>query len=408
MLANYVKTKFKGLKDLVNHIRNASAAAVMRMFTQRKSRYDDVLSRMASFNNVVQASGVNEIDVSDGIGKGKKADGRIDGKSLRTVRFQDGTSLPIMDFQVPNRQQLGKDVKMLDEADQYIEEIEEMKSRLGNKKDAATRKFLREMNAYLKKLTEQRDQLLDTIEELTDRHAPSTLTKLGAALQKHVNATLPAEAYSELGWEMYISSHHAVVGKKNAPIEFTCYLHMDDLNKDMFKSDGLILVLTGEIHEVKGKGRAKSKFYMNLFLTAIPKFMVPGSFKPGTRLTGNSLSALESSMKREATKLISMHSVMPSVGRRKIGVTQQQLRHTGIIDLDGVIDIDVDEDENEIMVELTNISEDVIRAELWPEIVVHLRKVIRAPKKSAFVYNLEKDGRKRIMRIANVKNVADN
>lgn len=403
MLRNYIKSRFKGLKDILSYIKSAGTAAVIRLFNSRKSRYDDLISRMDSFVNTVHASGATEIDVSSF--EGKKPDGKINGKSLNTVRFRDGVALPVMDFQAPNRQELAKDVQMFDEAEQYLEELKEMRVRLKKKKDPASKKFLKEMETYMANITQKRDALYDAIEELTDKHAPSTLTKLSGTLMEYINNTLPEDVYSEMGWDMYISSHEALVNKKDAPVEFTYYLYLDDLHKDQFKTDQLLLVLTAEVHEVKGRGRAKSKFYMTFYMTALPKFMSPGNFNKGARLSGKSLGALESSMKREANKLISMHSMMPLVGRRKLTLSQQQLRHSGILDVDGVIDVDVEDDE--IIIELTNIKKEVIDNELWPEIVVYLRKAVRAPKKSSFIYNVDVAGKKRTMRVINVKNAAN-
>ena len=154
------------------------------------------------------------------------------------------------------------------------------------------------------------------------------------------------------------------------------------------------------------KARGKPSFYLTFHMTALPQFMSPGSFKIGQQLSGQTLNSLVSSAKREATKLISLHSMLPSIGRRKINVTQQQLRHSGILDLDGIVDVDVEDDE--IVIDLSQVSDDVIRDEMWPEIIVYLRKLLRAPKKSSFVYNIEKVGRHKVMHVTNVKNVTDN
>ena len=51
---------------------------------------------------------------------------------------------------------------------------------------------------------------------------------------------------------------------------------------------------------------------------------------------------------------------------------------------------------------------EVVEKELWPEILVHLRKAIRAPRKTSFVYSLEKEGKTFVLRVANVKNAANN
>lgn len=400
MLRNYIQSKFRSLRDILSYIKESSVSTVMRLFNMRKKRYDDLISRMDSFVHTVHASGETTIDVSGF--NDSKPKGKINGKSLNTVRFQDGVALPVMDFQVPNRQQLAKDIQMFDEAEQYIEELKEMQVRLSKKKDKATKTFLKEIETYLETITQKRDALYEAIEELTDRHAPSTLTQLGSTLMAYINETVPAEVYSEMGWDMYISSHESLTGKKNAPVEFTYYLYLDELNKDQFKSDQLLLVLTASVNEVKGRGRAASKFYMTFHMTALPKFLSPGNFDPGTRLTGTTLSALESSLKREANKLISIHSMMPLVGRRKLNVSQQQIRHSGILDVEGVVDVDVEGDE--IVVELTSMKEDVIKNQVWPELIVYLRKVVRAPKKSSFVYNVEVSGKRKSLRIINIKN----
>lgn len=390
-----ILSKLRSFKDVINYVKTASEAAVMRLFNARRTKYDDLLRRMDSFATVIHASGVTEVDVSGGpVGKGKAKLGE------KTIRFKDGAALQVDTFKAPDRKKLAEDVKLFEEADQTIEELDAMLVRLSKKNDVATRKIVKEMKQYRDNLVQRTEELHDAIEKLTHKHLPAEMKTMMAGLFKSVNEVLPHDVYDELTQDVYITSHNSLTSKKNRePIEFTYYLHIEGLNADQFKSDELILALTGIVHEVR-EGRGKSKFYMTFHLNALTKFTPPGAFKEGRQLAGANTAAVIRSMGREAAKLISLHSSMPHVGRRKLTATRQQILHSGILDVDGIFDIHVEDDE--IVIDIASMADDVIRDDLWPEIIVYLRKVLRAPRKSSFVYTVEKRGKNKVMRVSNV------
>ena len=417
-MMNKLKQRFKGLADILNYIKSATDSAVARLFTARRANYDDLLKRMGDFERTITSSDASDIDMvqlitasDDGVvaikvGGGDaipKADGKISGKHIETVRFGDGTALPVMDFNMPNRQELSRDVAMLDEAEEYLEELRGMVHRLETSKMPGSRKMLAANKEYIKKLNTQAESLLSALEGLTDKHMPPLLTKLAGRMSKYLTKTLPADVYSDLGYDIHITSNGSINKKaKREPVEFSYYLYIDDLDKDLFQIDEYILVLTGVVNEVREKGSRKSKFNMTVYITAMNKFKRPGMFDVGTRLAGNNLSGMETNLYREINKLMSLHGMGPVFNKRKVGVTQQALRHSGLMKLDGVIDVDVV--DNDVIIEITNMKEAVVKTELWPEVLIQLRKAVRAPKKSNFVYTLEKDGKKRTMRIVNVNN----
>ena len=406
-MLNYLGSK---LKDILNHIKTASDAAVLRFFNSRKKHYADLLSSMRSFEDAAlsAASFEDGIDVSGDIDVSSLRDGKVRGKKTETVRFKDGHALEVIDFHEPkSKLALSKSIKEFAQAEEAIEELDSMITRFAYMETKAAKKYVKEMETFRTALAKERENLLDTIEEMTDKHAPSPMKKLAAELTAFVNSQLPADSYSDAGWDMYISSHDAMTSKKSAdaPVEFTYYMYIEDLSNEEFKTDELILVLTGVIDTVKTSGSKASQYVLSFYMTALPKFLSPGSFKPGKRLSGSTFKAIVADMKREGIKLIGLQSVMPHLGRRKINVTQQQLRNTGLLDIVGIQDVDVDGDE--IILQISRMRKDVIEKELWPEIIVLIRKAIRAPRKTAFVYSLEKEGSGLTMRIANVKNVAD-
>jgi len=405
-MINYLGSK---LKNILKYIKTASDSAVLRLFNSRKKHYTDLLASMRSFEDaVLSASYEDGIDVGGGKLPSSLKDGKVRGKKTDAVRFKDGHALDIIDFHVPkSKLAIAKSIKEFAQAEEAIEELDSMITRFAYMETKATKKYVKEMAAFRKALAAEREKLLDTIEEMTDKHTPSQMTKLAAELTTFVNAQLPADSYSEAGWDMYISSHNAMVAKKSAdaPVEFTYYMYIEDLSNEEFKTDTLILVLTGIVDTLKAKGSEASQYVMTFHLTALPKFLSPGSFKPGKRLSGSTFKAVVADMKREGIKLIGLQSVMPHLGRRKLRVTQQQLRNTGLLDVVGVEDVDVE--GSEIVVYISSMQKEVIEKELWPEIIVLVRKAIRAPRKTAFVYSVEDDGAGKILRIANVNNAAD-
>ena len=328
-MLNYIGSKFKGLKDILKYIKTASDAAVLRLFNSRKKHYEDLLTSMRSFESVVTAADDYEgIDVNEGQLPSEKSDGKVKGKKLETVRFKDGHALEVMDFHAPKSVlKVAQSVKEFAQADEAIEELDSMITRFSQMKTVAARKHVKEMKQFRSALSDEREKLLDAIEEATDKHAPGAMKKLAAELTKFINSQLPADSYSDAGWDMYISSHEALTAKKgkSSPIEFTYYMYIEDLSTDDFKTGELLIVLTGVVDEVKKPGKAPSQYMMTFYLTALPRFMSPGSFKPGVRLSGTSFKGIVADMKREATKLIGLQSVMPHVGRRKLNITQQQL-----------------------------------------------------------------------------------
>lgn len=398
MLTNLL-SKFRTFKDVLKYIKAAPAGAVMRLFTSRKSKYDNLMRRMDGFVTVLHASDANEIDVSGG-----PSGARRTGKGTKAVKFRDVSAIPIDTFKAPNRKKLAKDVQMFEEADQYLDELEEMIVRLAKKKDPASRKFVKEMKTYHSELTKKRDALHDAMEDISNKHLPAEMKTMTVALIKHLNATIPADSYDSMSRDVYVTSHNSLASESDKePVEFTCYVYVEGLREGEFKTDELILALTGTVHET-AEGRGKSSFYLTFHLTALSRFMAPGSFKEGRVLSGGTLGALTSSMEREATKLISMHSTMPHIGRRKLKVTAPQIRNSGILDVDGVLDVEIDDDT--ISIQTTDMDDEIIHDDLWPEIIVYLRKVLRAPRKSSFAYTITQRGKFKFINVSNVNNPA--
>lgn len=399
MLSSIV-SKFRSFKDVLKYIKHAPVGAIMRLFTSRKSRYDDLMRRMDGFVTVLHASddGATVVDVSGDTMP------RRSGKGVKAVKFRDGSAIPIGTFKAPNRKKLAKDVQMFEEADQYLDELEEMILRLSKKKDPASRKFVKEMRTYHSELTDKRDALHDAMEDISNKHLPAEMKSMTVALIKHLNATIPADSYDSMSRDVYVTSHNSLAGESDKePIEFTCYVYVEGLREGDFKTDELILALTGTVHE-SAEGKGDSSFYLTFHLTALSRFMPPGSFKEGRPLAGATLGALTSSMEREATKLISMNSTMPHLGRRKLKVTAPQIRNSGILDVDGVLDVSVEEDT--IVIKTLSMDDEIIVDDLWPEIIVYLRKVLRAPRKSSFVYTIEKQGKFKHINVSNISNPA--
>lgn len=381
-----LKFNFRGFRDVIRYVKTASAQAIMRLFSARRSKYDDLLNRMSTFATVVQASAM-EIDVSSG--PERRTQRAKPGQ--KTIRTQQGVALLIDDFKAPNRQKLAKDVQMFEEADQYVEELDEMLVRLVKKKDTASRKFVKEMTTYRDRLIAQTEELHDSMDKIARNHLPKAMKSLMAELFKAVNNSLSADLYSELSQDVYVTSHGSLTSAKDKePVEFTYYLHIEGLQAEAFKTDELILALTGVVRE------QRNAFSMTFHLTSLKRFTPPGSFDEGRQLTGANQRALATSLSREAEKLISLHAAMPMIGRHKINATTQQLRHSGLLDVDGVFDVSVDGDE--IVIDIANMDNDVIRDDLWPEIIVYMRKVMRLPRKSTFSYKTEKKGANKRLR----------
>jgi len=386
--------KLRSFRDVLNFIRTAPAAAIMRLFTSRKSKYDELMRKVDGFVTILEASdNVTTLDVSGGPVK----------KGGKTVSFKDRAAVPIDNFKVPNRSKLAEDVQLFEGLEQSLEELEAMMLGIRNRKDPASRKFMKEMKEYHVNMTKQRDKLHDAMDDLSNKHLPPEMKKLIAALLRHVDATIPKDSYEGMSRDVYVTSHNSLGNDKdNEPIEFTCYLYIEGLMEDAFRTKELILVLTGTVHEDVSK--AGSSFYLTFNLTALTRFANPGAFKEGKDLAGTNLSSLIKSMEKEATRLISMNSMMPHIGRRKLKATPQQIQYSGIMDVDGVLDVGVEEDN--VVIKVIDMDDDVINEDLWPEIIVYLRKVLRAPRKSSFVYTIEKAKGVKYIRVSSVNNPA--
>lgn len=398
----------KGLRivgSILKHLKESSDAVLMRYFNKRKKDYDSLIKRLDSFSTELTASGgVKKVDVTEDIGGGKPGDKAANLDHV-TVKYRDGAAIPLRSFVVPNRKELAEQVKILDEVELVIEELELMISRLSKKTDSASVRMVKEMTKYLDEIDKRAERATEALDEVYTKHVPESVEKMMVALMNHVNNTLPAETYSGMARDMHVTAHDALVDEKDAAIQFTQYLYIDGLDKDLFKTAEFILVLTSVVHESKrGEGRKGKDYYTTFHLTSINKFQRPGHFDIGDQLGGSSLNGLISSLRREATKLMSLHGLSFVVGKRSLKeLTQQKLRTSGLLDLSYVSDVDVQDDE--VLLHLAKSVSDKAVEEIWKEVIVLLRRVIRAPKNSSFAYVLERKADHTLMRVSNIKNM---
>jgi hypothetical protein len=401
-MLDYIKSRFKSLRDLLKWFKTATTASIMRFFNTRQKYYDDLIKRATSFENVItagmDADGVTVIDVSGDSTKSKR---KVDHNAKETIRTKDGTVLPVEGFHMPNRVQLAKDNKLVDELEGAVNELEGMIVRLGNLKDRTSRSMVKSMKDYRKEMSAKLDGVLEALEGLSDKHMPSLLNSLAGSLYNHINETLPSDSYDDLGWEVYVTSHDSLTNSKDAPVEFTYYVHIDGLDKEVFKNEQFILAITGEITETKGRGRAPSKYSMTVFINSLLKFARPGHFDKGDRVNGANLSNMKRNLQSQAHKLLSLHGLGPAFGKKRVGITQQALRHSPLMDMDGISDLNVY--DGEILIELSATDEQLIQKEMWPNIIAHLNNLVRRLRGASWTYTLDKEGRKRTMRIVRVQ-----
>lgn len=399
-------------KDLLKRIKEASVSAVIRMFNGRKSYYQQLLSQVNSLDGAITArslrvvAGSDEgIDVSNAIEKSKyekiKESGVQDKPDV--VKYREGTALRVKNYVQPSDvRTLAKNVAEVEQVSDALQELDEMITRIGSiKSSVPIKKHLKEMGAFRDALHDAREKLLDTLDDLADAHLPAEMDKLSKELQKFVNSTLPSDVYSGLSKDYAIRVRRVEKTQisKKSPIEFTFYLYIEGLVSEMFKTDELILVLTGV---VTNKAKTGADYVMALFLTSLPKFMSPGSFDIGVRLSGGSVPALAKDMQREAGKIISIHGIMPHLGKRKLNITTDQLKDSTLMNIEGILDVRVF--DNEIIIDVGRLNKTLLEKEIVPEVIVHLRRIIRAPRKSSFVYVIDREGRNNTLRVLNVNN----
>jgi len=381
----------------------------------------------------------------------------ISGKE--TIQTHHGRVVPLQDFKAPNRNSVAKYAQLIDEAEAAIVELDIAFARLKSSKEAYIKDRIKSLNEIRDKLQENKEQAIDTMTELFHKHAPAQVIELTDNLVMGINGALDSDTYSgvERG-DFTITSHETFAGIKNAAIEFTAYIYLDGLDKDSFTTTEMVLALTFVVYEtaqtksvmkervltapekrklnavnkrlealkgVKTKAAAteraeltdqltaltspevkvsadRSLFTMAIFLTSLPKFAAPGHFNPGVQISGNSNSNISRNLFKEAMQLISVHSILPLIGRIKIDKTTQQLRHSPLTNVGGVDD--AINDNGDIVLTLATDNPKVIQNNIWPDVLVALNSVIARTRRDAkFTYKLEQSGSKQVMRISYVK-----
>lgn len=423
---------------LAKWIKGSSFPDLFRYMNRRKNEYDDAITRAKSLVALVKgkqklislSSSEDGIDVN--VGKLRTSDRRakIDTNDKQLTRTNKGVVLDLPTFKAPDRKQVAKHAKVVDELEGMIAEIDAVLNRMETFDDVRAKKERASLTDYRKHLAQSLDEVLDVLDDVVNNHVPEDFSKMMLTLKKHVNSILPEDSYDGLEVaDTAITSHETFAGKKNAAIEFTSYLYVEGLDKELFNIDKFILVLTGVVHEVaiyrettklgtlkkdaqpviesarddsKTYKKTASSFRMAMYLTSINKFATPGHFDVGVELSGSTLAGLQRDMNKQATLLISAHSLSPVFNALPINITTQGLRHSPITNVNGVVD--AVKEGNTVVVQLSVSNPKVIRDDIWPDMIVALNTVVSRRRKDAnFVYALEKVSNKTYMRITYVK-----
>lgn len=422
-------------------LKKSSLPELFRFVNRRKFAYDDAITRARSLTKLLNVSSATlesvsasgGIDVSGG-GTGlrakpgsKPSGGKADSGIIRTTK---GVAVPLPTFKVPNRKEIAEHTKVVDELESMIAEIDAVLLRMESLNDVRTRKEKTSLSDYREHLDTALNEVLDALDVIVGNHRPEMLETMCKALFKHVNAILPADSYDNLEFaDAAVTSHETFAGVRNAAIEFTNYLYVEGLDKEQFNIDRFILVLTGVVQEVavyketnaqggikkgvaevnedskddsKKYKKTNSYFRMALYMTSLNKFAMPGHFDPGIELSGSNISGLIRDMNKQASMLISAHSLAPIFNTIPINVPTQALRHSPLTNVNGVEDA-VNENGT-VLLKLSISNTKVINNDIWPDVLVALKATIGRKRRDAnFVSKLERKGSTTYMRVTYVK-----
>lgn len=240
------------LKRAVTWVKKATFPQLMRFLTQKKMDTDELLARAADFNRIMSTSAVYEVDVSGGDTKvptGSKAKDKTNYAIIKHVDTGSDT-IHLADFKAPERSKVSKYAQIVDELEATIEVFKAAELQLKSFNDVMAKKEMGSIRTYLKHLVATKDATLKTVEEITQKHMPPILTEITAELVRSLNKALPADSYGEMAYgDTMITSHETFAGKKNAAVEFTYYLYIEDLDQEQFNIDKFILPVTGVVYE---------------------------------------------------------------------------------------------------------------------------------------------------------------
>lgn len=456
------------LKEAVTRIKNwvktANLPQLLRFLNKQQSEYRDLIAQAKSFRSMLSLSADEGMDVSNRRGAGSKKN--IEDRDV--IKTADGFALQVKEFKAPNRKEIAEKSELVDRLEGAIESlkitIDRLQSDFGT--NAVAKRAIKENLALLDELRASRDGVLDTLDSILNNHQPEIINEFAAALLKHVNSMLPADSYEAMGYSnLSVTSHETFSGKSNADIEFTHYLYIDGLDKELFNIDEFIIVLTGVISQVNVRSEKALKldkdpltpsqkkriaqlqamikpleaskkasdkatinklqqeiddiisppdlkktvtrktgayYQLRMYITSINKFAAPGHFPAGKEITGTSTASMIRNMNKEAAVLISAHSLSPVFNRIHVDITTQALRHGPLTSVVGVTDaVNADGD---IQLTLSVNDKRIIERDIWPDVIVALNSVLGRRRRDAnFTYTLNKVGSKTIMNITYVK-----
>lgn len=416
------------LKKTLDKLKEMSSYAIIRLFNSKRKRYDEALKRLDSLNSLLASNMVSlssddyDIDLEDDEDdapsvktstKSKKPGGvkvvNVGGdedfvnieptsktpvkirKGKRSsinapvVRHGDGHSVVLDSFTTPKIKTLEANVQILNEVEQIIQEIDALSQALAQHKDKnpARKQTIEQMATYRDSLVEKAQQAHDSLAEIADKHLPPLVQAFAKSAVVYLDTTLPKETYSDLNFDVHVTPN-------NDGLTFTYYIGIEDLDHDQFQTEEMFIVLTTNINKLQSK---EEKYVATLHVTALNKFQRPGMFKVGKRITGTTIHGIENSLHEEMSRLLAMHGLSSVVGRTEIPVTTAKLKASGIMAVTGISDVYMKNGEAFIELTLPITKAKEIKATIWPEVIVNIRRVARIPKNYGFAYELiKKDG----------------
>lgn len=392
----------KRMRKTLEFIQSTSLSAVLRFFTSRKKHYDRVLAELQDFTESISAD-VIDVSGDEGVERPKNSGGKKSGNAVSDVTLglhNHNAAMVLKEFQAPDRKELSKKVSALNKAEDTLEELRGLIARVKDEKDKSSKKFLKEMNEYYDKIVKSVDDSLEALEDLEEKHFPEEFNKLFTSLTKYIKDSLPENSYDGLEASHYMHSTRGQIDPK-APIEFFSYLFIDGLDKEQYNVDTFILVLTGVVQQVSQGPDKKSKYLLVPHITGMPEFMRPGDLDVGEPIAGATKDHKQmlSSMILKVQKILSYNDLARLMNRMPVNVTPNKLMDNGLLDLDGVNDVEVDKDNREIVLTMDVMNKDTVKFELWPDILLIFKKTLRTRKrKVGFDYSLTRKGQKMYMR----------
>ena len=368
MIVSKIKRKeSKVAKFFRKLIKKLTVPQLIREYNKKKKEAEVLLKDADSFLDLLEVTAADksiDLDDVDAIAPPPEKDmgGFTDvaptiGQQQRGVGVSPNAIVHLDNFEAPNRKTLAKNVSILARMEDNLDAIWALKSELVMRNSEVGKNMLKSMTEFYKTVNAKANEVSKLLTDLSEKHEPKIMRDIREAAYNFIlNKMLPKGSYGGIENDLYVSAHDAIVdrgGPKEADIQFTSYIYLHKLDKDLYLDGDMTIIITGVVF----RNPRRKRYSMEVYVTALDSVdireMTPGRFDIGERMNGNSPDAIIKSVKNEIDNLISMHRINPELAAMKLGrqATTQALRESAIMSDPAVSDVAVDKNKIWIFLE---------------------------------------------------------